>query len=62
LTGGINKFPVTYLEDSVYSNTVKICNLTLLSNCKLKVFFESVSYLGTSDLEVNRTHVVLRTG
>jgi hypothetical protein len=57
--GGINKFPVTYSEGSVYSNTVKILNLASLSKCKPKVLFESVSYCTMSDFEVNRTHVVL---
>lgn len=57
LTGGINKFPVTYSEDDAYSNTVKICNLSLLSKCTPKVLFESVSYCTMSDFEVNRTCV-----
>jgi hypothetical protein len=53
LIGGINRFPVTYSEDGVYSSTANICNITLLSQCKPKLLFESASYCTVSDFEVN---------
>jgi len=62
MIGDINKFLVTYSENGIYSNIVKICNLTLFSKCKPKPLFESLNYYAISDFEVNKTHVVLKTG